>query len=1669
MASQVNGYIGKLNPGNGTQYSLGSTAYGECSTAAGTAAKTVEMTGFTLMKGATIFVKFTNTNSATNPTLSVNSTTAKPLVKYGSSTINWSAGAVLCLTYDGTNWVGTSVTLQDLGLSNAMHFIGKATVSVSDGGTENPTITGYDFTNDRKPGDVIIGKDDGREYVWTIAGQWELLGHDASETYDSGTASGKWITRVQQNSNREVTATLSSETIGSSTQPIWAENGVLKSTTYALKATVNDATQYGVAYYSTTTNLTSTAAGAANTALMGKGSAAPAFVSVSPNSAWTAGTTSGPSLKITVLGVTQTTGAVIPSAGANASGVVTTGAQQFDGNKTFKGNILPQATNTYTLGASSTGRWKALYIGTADSYGSTTQPIYWNNGVPTATTYSLSATVNSGTANQVAYYSSANAISSKAPAWQAWVAGTTSGPQAKIQIGNAEYTSAAIPSASNSASGIVTTTTQTFAGSKTFNGDSFTVQADTIRIRNKNNNNSQSASNPWITSLHIGDSEYITLNEYKDDHLAIRGSSILLGTTTIQAYNSSATYTAGSVVWYNNAYYTCPEAITTAEEWNAAHWTAMPTSSVMAGANFNPWKTNTYSLGTSNYRWSNLYVGTVNTDAIKFTDASTEANRLVWTNDTKTLQANNHYADDEHIAINTETAPTENFYVEGTSRFSLGSSDYTSHKKFIIGSSGMRYLSFGGAGIQAYDASNNASILYLNYYGGTLRVGQAGYDGRVILDTTTAAANSSTPSLRVMQNAQITSTDVNHMAQFLASNMETGGANAIVLGKAVSANQAGCLLYTHGTTPSLSFGFVNNLGLLKITSSGSVHINSGSSSTHNTNTSELLVKGRVVVDLSYHNQNNFSEFRINRSTAGWSAITLGGAQDTTSGGGLGVWLIGNKNTPNDATTAAAGITDSQFYISYNKSANADCRIQGHNATGFSIRPRLAVNADVDTVNADYNLYVNGTVCIHRDTTTAADLPAGINFSVKDTTTNKTYSSGGIFAYHDHHASSTYGVNMVIKSGGAMIIGGGEGPSSLYTVLHDNAVANNNGNLNTESSYFVTDDTIYIYSNANSIANRIGISLSTAGHILPFKAEAANSLQQNIGASNAQWKTTYTSQLRMMRVNNAESGRIYWYSDSAKTTWVTYMGNADAGTCPTGGKPSTPETVTGWGIRSLITAGATTGWVWESTTTASTEDTTLQPTALFSINGANGRGWFNTSCAASNYTAPCLKVTQSTSIASGAAAHLLHLLAPNVEAGGHAAMCIGKALSTDNAGTILFTPGSSAAENVFSFGFVNRDSLLKIYPSGKVHIPYKVNYSPADANYSLRIGPDNNIHLDIGYDGLQCQAANNGGQNVLHLNYAGGNVQIGRGGGASLYVYGGGEFNNQLNIKRTTTSAANDPAIIRFYVTDTDTNNTQNGGWIACYHDHAASTLGFNMVIRGAGNMFFGAGESPSTLYNALKPAADAASQQYTGETLYITSDSAVFCYANANTIANRIGFCVTTAGNIVPAKLEVANSGVQDLGLSTNKWRYIYGTKVYGAVYNDYAEFRKTMEVVEAGRCVKENGDDSLVLTTQRLERGCEIVSDTYGFAIGESEEAKTPIASSGRVLAYPYESREEFASHIGWPVCSGPNGTVSIMTEEEEEKYPSRIIGTISAVPDYEEWGEDNVKVNGRVWIRIR
>ena len=84
--------------------------YGVCSTAAGTAAKTVtiDYSGtLTLFTGLTVRVKFSNANTAANPTLNVNSTGAAAMVFGTGNAVDdaWIAGAVVQFTYDGTSWV----------------------------------------------------------------------------------------------------------------------------------------------------------------------------------------------------------------------------------------------------------------------------------------------------------------------------------------------------------------------------------------------------------------------------------------------------------------------------------------------------------------------------------------------------------------------------------------------------------------------------------------------------------------------------------------------------------------------------------------------------------------------------------------------------------------------------------------------------------------------------------------------------------------------------------------------------------------------------------------------------------------------------------------------------------------------------------------------------------------------------------------------------------------------------------------------------------------------------------------------------------------------------------------------------------------------------------------------------------------------------------------------------------------------------------------------------------------------------------------------------------------------------------------------------------------------------------------------------------------------------
>lgn len=138
--------------------------YGTCATAAGTAAKVATLDnsdGFSLTKGVTVAIKFTNSNTIANPTLNVNSSGAKYIKRYGttapstSATSSWNDNSVLILVYDGTywqlaNWLNTtysamSVAEYKAGTSGTARLITPANLKAAiqyweTGGGSEPTM-----------------------------------------------------------------------------------------------------------------------------------------------------------------------------------------------------------------------------------------------------------------------------------------------------------------------------------------------------------------------------------------------------------------------------------------------------------------------------------------------------------------------------------------------------------------------------------------------------------------------------------------------------------------------------------------------------------------------------------------------------------------------------------------------------------------------------------------------------------------------------------------------------------------------------------------------------------------------------------------------------------------------------------------------------------------------------------------------------------------------------------------------------------------------------------------------------------------------------------------------------------------------------------------------------------------------------------------------------------------------------------------------------------------------------------------------------------------------------------------------------------------------------------------------------------------------------------------
>lgn len=145
----------------------------------------------------------------------------------------------------------------------------------------------------------------------------------------------------------------------------------------------------------------------------------------------------------------------------------------------------------------------------------------------------------------------------------------------------------------------------------------------------------------------------------------------------------------------------------------------------------------------------------------------------------------------------------------------------------------------------------------------------------------------------------------------------------------------------------------------------------------------------------------------------------------------------------------------------------------------------------------------------------------------------------------------------------------------------------------------------------------------------------------------------------------------------------------------------------------------------------------------------------------------------------------------------------------------------------------------------------------------------------------------------------------------------------------------------------------------------------------------------------------------------------------------------------------------------------ITASKVWNAVFNDYAEFRKCLQSIQPGYVVTEdfNMPDYVRLASNKSKAKCFIVTDTFGSCMGDRRNA-IPVALAGRALAYFEGNKKKVrpGDYLG----VSKNGKVRKVSRLRAWLFPDKIIGTVSAIPTYTRWGSDDIEVDGRIWVNI-
>ena len=229
-------------------------------------------------------------------------------------------------------------------------------------------------------------------------------------------------------------------------------------------------------------------------------------------------------------------------------------------------------------------------------------------------------------------------------------------------------------------------------------------------------------------------------------------------------------------------------------------------------------------------------------------------------------------------------------------------------------------------------------------------------------------------------------------------------------------------------------------------------------------------------------------------TGSCTAYARAGADATATVSG-GCFRVINYYDANNNARQIPTTTNANYEVLFSNTAdNSDRTEAARKSTGLKFNPSTS------------------TLTLYREGTTANNYAPSLQFSVKDTTTGKTYSDAYIRAFQDHGSDATYGTNMVIHSGGGMFIGSGEAPASHYSAK--------GASYTGEDTFVTADGTLYLQSNGNSIANRAGFLVSTAGALVPIKADASTNNVGSIGTSTNKVANGYFTNINGYTLSDA---------------------------------------------------------------------------------------------------------------------------------------------------------------------------------------------------------------------------------------------------------------------------------------------------------------------------------------------------------------------------------------------------------------------------------------------------------------------------------------------------------------------------------------------------------------------